>query len=619
MSTPDPGHNAQLPADPVGPRAIRAAYRAANADLLRQRIDMGVALFSLTGFALLFQEWAAYQEQAESVGLIFAGQVLICVAALSLARWQRVRERLPAIGALLASAIVGTVFVEDVLLGLSPEVITIGLVSILSCTAALFPWGWRAQCVVSGVCVLGLVGVEVLGLVEPVGAHAYAGLMTVAAATVAGALLVGRYRFAAFQRAAGLERVSRANREEADIAAALVEVGHTLAAVVGNPDVFDRVNRLIAELLGCDWSGTVTLDPERRVYRVVGLHGVSAEIREQAESMEFPEESFPLLRKLEDGGMVEVQDASANGLVPAAFFEKFRVSAALAAPIVLGGEVVGVVTNGYAEQRGPFSRRHRRITAGIAQATAIAVENQRLFNDLTRANRVKSDFVSTMSHELRTPVNVMLGFARVLEEGDAGELSGEQRDIVRRIRRSGLRLGELVDAILDLSKLESSAERVKLDWVELDSFLADLEEEFAAEAEEAAVHLEWQNLLDGRRILTEERCLKTILRHLVRNAVKFAPRGEVRVEIAQSAASLVLIVSDSGIGIAPEDVESIFQEFHQIDATDSREFGGVGLGLHIVHRLVERLGGSVAVVSEPGRGSDFTVEIPAQFARARGA
>ncbi len=619
MSIPDPGYPAQASDHALDSRATRAAYRAVNADLLRQRIDLGVGIFAVIGVSLLVVEREAYLQQLTPVGVIFLGQIAICAGVLAVARWGAVRERLPAVGATATCALIATVLVEDVLLGLSPEIISVGLVSILACTSALYPWGWRAQLVVSLFAIVGFVTIEALVFESTLGGHGHAGLLTVATATVAGALLVDRYRFAAFDRAAGLERVSRSNREEADISAALVEVGHTLGSAVGQSDAFDRVNRLIVDLLGCDWSATVTLDPDRRVYRVVGLHGVSPSLREQAEALEFAEESLPLFRELDKGAMVEIEDASTSELLPIALFQRFRVSAALAAPIVLGNDVVGAVTNGYTKHRGPFSRKHRRLTAGVAQATAIAVENQRLFGDLARANRVKNDFVSTMSHELRTPVNVMLGFARVLEEGDAGEITDEQRDIVARIRRSGLQLGELVDGILDLSKLESGAERLKLDWVDIDAFVSALDDEFRVEADAADVVLEWRSLLTGRRILTEGPRLRTIVRHLVQNAVKFAPQGRVVVEISQSAASLVISVSDSGIGIAPEDVETIFEEFHQVDATDSREFGGVGLGLHIVRRLVDRLGGSVAVVSEPGRGSVFTVEIPAQFARARGA
>lgn len=606
-----------LPLDGAGGRA---AYRAANADLLRQRIDLGVLIFAVVGVSVLVQEWAAYERQPLLLGSVLGAQAAICAAGLAVARWGRVRERLPAVGSVLVSALIASVVLEDILIGLRPEILTVGLVSILACTTVLFPWGWRAQLVV-GICSIGAfaAAVAVSAFEEPLEAHAHVALGAVALATVVGALLLDRYRYAAFERSASLERASWANREEAEISAALVEVAHTLGTGVGHADVFDRVNHLIVDLLGCDWSATVTLDADGGVYRVVGLAGVPAEARERARKLEAPEEQVLLFRDLAKGGMVEVEDVAASEILPASFFGPFGVSAALAAPIVLGGAVVGAVTNGYRDHRGPFSNKHRRITAGVAQATAIAVENQRLFGDLARANRVKSEFVSTMSHELRTPVNVILGFARVLEDGDAGPLSDEQRDLITRIRRSGLQLGELVDGILDLSKLDASAERLKVDWVDIEDFVSGLRDEFATETGGSDLALEWQNHLPGRRILVEGARLRTIVRHLVANAVKFTPRGTVRIEFAQSGSSLVVTVADSGIGIAPENVERIFEEFHQLDATDSREFGGVGLGLHMVRRLVDRLGGSVAVMSEPGHGSVFTVEIPSQFARARGA
>lgn len=620
MNQPDPGHATLASTAPSVSGEIRAAYRAVNAQTLRQRIHLGAAIFAVVGAALYVAERDAYLEQPASMGLILIGQALLCATAVALAAWGRVRERLPVVAAVAASLLVLTVVIEHVLLGLSVEVMAVTLVSILACGAALLPWGWRAQLGMSLVTVLGFGAAVFLAFDAPAAPHAYAGLLTVAVATVIGAFSLERYRFAAFQRAAGLERVSRENREEADIAEALVRVGHTLGGAVGQPDVFDRVNRLIVELLGCDWSATATIDADRKVLRIVGLHGVSPEVRTYAESMEFAEASLPLFRELLKGEMVEIEDSARSNLLPAVSSRRYGVSAALAAPIVLNGQVVGAVTNGYTKSRGPFGRKHRRITAGIAQATAIAVENQRLFSDLARANRVKSDFVSTMSHELRTPVNVILGYARVLEEGDAGPLSSEQNEIVTRIRRSSTRLGGLVDGILDLSKLESGAERMKLDWVDIDAFVTALEAEFQEETSGSALVLDWKNHLAGRRMLTEGPRLRTIVHHLVQNAIKFTPPGgHVRVEFAPSTDALVVTVSDSGIGISADDVESIFEDFHQVDATDSREFDGVGLGLHIVRRLVDRLGGSVAVASEPGSGSVFTVEIPAQFARAHGA
>lgn len=606
-----------LPEDHPVQAAVRAAYRTANANVLRDRIDMGVAIFGGVGILMFLLEADAQRAAAPLTWWVTGLQLTMCLVAIVLARWERSRERLPALGALVAAVLVTTVVAQDVLIGLDPETTAIGLVAILACTSALFPWGWRAQLGVGATTVAAFFAAEWFWFEGPPKVHAHIGLFITAVATVVGAFLVDRYRYAAFQREAGLERVSVANREEAEISAALVEVGHTLGRAVGQPDVFDQVNRLIVDLLGCDWSATVALDPGRNVYRVVGLSGVPDELRAQANAAEFPADS--LFQELGEHGMVEVEDAAVSELLPAQLFERFGVSAALAAPIVLGDDVVGAVTNGYTSHRGAFTMKHRRITAGVAQASAIAVANQRLFRDLARANRVKSDFVSTMSHELRTPVNVMLGFARVLEEGDAGPLSEEQRNIVARIRRSGLQLGQLVDGILDLSKLEAGTERLKLDWVDLQDLERRLDREFRDDVESAGLSLVWQNHAAGLRVRTEGARLEQIVRHLVQNAIKFTPHGEVRVELAQSVAALVISVTDSGIGIAPEDVETIFEEFHQVDGTDSRSFEGAGLGLHIVRRLVDRLEGSVAVMSEPGQGSVFTVEIPVQFARARGA
>ena len=119
-----------------------------------------------------------------------------------------------------------------------------------------------------------------------------------------------------------------------------------------------------------------------------------------------------------------------------------------------------------------------------------------------------------------------------------------------------------------------------------------------------------QNALGRHPVTTDRAKLKTILKHVVGNALKFTAQGEVSVSVAEAPGKLIISVRDTGVGIAPDALSTIFEMFRQVDASETRRFGGIGLGLHIVHRLVQRLGGTVAVQSTPGRGSVFTIALP---------
>jgi PAS domain S-box-containing protein len=415
-------------------------------------------------------------------------------------------------------------------------------------------------------------------------------------------------RRAETEKAALAADLYAAQSEEAAVAAALARIGRVLIAELDQPVLLDRLCRLTVEELGCDMSYTYLLDKERGVYLAVAGVGHSGEEWEALRVVQIPQHQVErYARHLHEVDVVEF-DIRALGLSIAGLTPPGEVPRILTMALRRGGELVGVQAARYRDRVQPCSAAQERIGRGIAQLASMALENARLVEELDRASRAKADFVASMSHELRTPLNVIIGYSDLLVDQMFGELQAEQSETVRRIGEKGRELLELVNTTLDMSRLDAGRAPLTVQEVDLVDVLAEIELEAQLVRRNPALDVRWQ-VAPTLQLWTDPMKLKVIIKNLLINALKFTDQGGVVVNAAVRDGGVEIAVTDTGIGIAPDMVQRIFEPFRQGEHGDVRR-GGVGLGLHIVRRLLDALGGTIAVESQPQRGSTFRVWVP---------
>jgi signal transduction histidine kinase len=265
----------------------------------------------------------------------------------------------------------------------------------------------------------------------------------------------------------------------------------------------------------------------------------------------------------------------------------------------------------------------REVTEGVIQAVEFNADASlvRIANaydlqlretnaQLSRASQFKSEFLAKMSHQLRTPLTAIIGFCEVLTQGMDGELSRDQAQDIGEIQRSGLVLLELVNDILDLSKIESGKVEITLQEVDLPSVVDQVIASMHLIAEAKALKLTCNLSSEVSKVKGDPVRVREILTNLVSNAIKFTPTGSVAIRGLPVGAMAEISVLDTGIGIEPAAHQRIFEEFRQASDKISKNYGGTGLGLSIARKLVELQGGQMGLESEPGKGSRFWFTLP---------
>lgn len=256
---------------------------------------------------------------------------------------------------------------------------------------------------------------------------------------------------------------------------------------------------------------------------------------------------------------------------------------------------------------------HQQSTELTHQSDELYRRNRQLNQQklqLEEATRLKSEFLSNMSHELRTPLNSVLALTRVLSINGATRLTGDEQGYLEIIGRNGRHLLALINDILDLAKIESGRLELSRDQVCIERLVREVVEGLAPLGAEKGLAVTVEVPAPLPPVATDPKRLRQIVQNLVGNAVKFTHEGRVSIRLGVRGESCCIEVADTGIGIAPGCLGSIFEEFRQADGSTSRSYEGTGLGLAIARKSARMLGGEVTVTSEPGQGSVFTVTLP---------
>ncbi len=427
------------------------------------------------------------------------------------------------------------------------------------------------------------------------------------------------------------QRLLEAEQDRRRIASTLIEVSRLVSSTLDPNAVLNRILEPLSRLIPYDRAYIMLPNPnipDGSRMTIAASQGVQALTRGQ--EMLLQDESpgryvtlsaQPMIVPDLQALVTQGRTARADGSVTRSW---------LGAPMVTQGRVIGLIV---LEKFEPnfYSEDQASTVFALARQAGIAVENARLYEQTMEANRLKSEFLANMSHELRTPLNAIIGYSELLLSQVYGELNAKQYDRVSRVVSGGKHLLEMINGVLDLSRIEAGQMNLTLAMVSLEEVvyeaMADITPQVEAKNLKFTVNL--QPLLPP--IQADSQRVRQIITNLMGNAVKFTAEGEVRVEAVvatlQGGTSiagysiperikvrdgnwLVFTVKDTGIGIAKENQGFIFDAFRQVDSSSVRKFEGSGLGLAITQQLVRIHGGFIWVESELGQGSTFIVLLP---------
>jgi GAF domain-containing protein/CheY-like chemotaxis protein/anti-sigma regulatory factor (Ser/Thr protein kinase) len=398
---------------------------------------------------------------------------------------------------------------------------------------------------------------------------------------------------------------------------ALGEVGHAVSSTLDLDTVLATIVSRAVHLCGATGGAIYEYDEAGEEFSLRATDGLPEDYLEIARQAPGRKGEGATGQLAITRAPIEIPDIT----MPGAYQSRARESlihsghrALLAVPLLREDRILGSLIV-FRKTAGEFGPEVVALLQTFATQSALALQNARLFKALEAASQHKSEFLASMSHELRTPLNAIIGYSEMLQEEAA---DGGQESIVAdlgKINAAGKHLLELINAVLDLSKIEAGRMELYLEDFDVAALIRDIVAVIRPLAEKNGNRLEVTCAPDVGAMQTDVTKLRQAVFNLLSNACKFTERGTVSLLVSREPEPtgdwLRFTVTDTGIGMTPEHMAKLFQEFSQADAATTRRFGGTGLGLALSRRLCRMMGGDVTAESELGRGSAFTIRLPA--------
>src|SRR6266446_5738915 len=415
---------------------------------------------------------------------------------------------------------------------------------------------------------------------------------------------------------------------ERDMVEALRALGEVSQAVNSTLDLETVLKTIVAkatQLSGTEAGAIYVHDDAKKEFALRATYGMSeAFVAELAtQGVGFGESTVAqAAQQLAPVQVADLKEAKPTALQKVILRAGYR--ALLVIPLLSRDKVVGALVV-RRKAPGSFPAPVLDLLQTFAAQSVLAIQNARLFREIEDKSRQielasqhKSQFLASMSHELRTPLNAIIGLTEMLTEHAPRFGTEKAVEPLNRVLKAGRHLLNLINEILDLSKIEAGKLELNIEQIAIAPVLEEVAATSRPLAEQNGNRLVSDCNADISTVRVDPLRLRQVLLNLLSNACKFTKQGEVRVTAARIAdggrAWLQVDVADSGIGMSPEQLGKLFQEFTQADSTTARQFGGTGLGLAISRRLCRMMGGDITVASEKGRGSTFTVRLPAETA-----
>lgn len=446
---------------------------------------------------------------------------------------------------------------------------------------------------------------------------------------------------AANQNLRHLKDAAEARAEQLDL---LNRLTQDITQVHHLPEILQKVTVEMVNIFSARHCGITIVNDERTALTVVADHSSGAEDI-SAIGVAFPlAESETSRYVLETGQTIVIDNAQTDPRLESirGLMQQRQTYALMLTPLLARGEVIGTIGIDLDKRQRRFTESEIDLAETIAGQIAGAIENARLLEQMQHArdvaesaSRAKSTFLTNMSHELRTPLNAIIGYSEMLcEDAEEAKLSNFARDL-RKVQNAGKHLLTLINGILDLSKIEAGRMELQVESFAILPVMEDIRNLIRPLLEKNNNTLTINCPTDIGVMRSDLLKLRQCLFNLLSNATKFTSRGEILLNVRrkQKDSKDIIVnettqekeplntnqewisfeVKDSGIGIKSQEIKQLFQPFRQADSSTTRRYGGTGLGLAITRHFCQMMGGDVSVFSEPGKGSTFTIHLPAKI------